>query len=332
MSEILTQKEIDALLTGVPVERQGAAADVVPYNFVRPPRISRDRRTALDAVHQRFALSLQTLLSSRLRTTVDVTIAGVEQVLFSEFLLSLGSPCAAFVFKTGGSVEGHGVIDLSTDFAYHLVDRLFGGPGEPEKLQRGLTPLEQTVIRGMTERMVGVLREAWQEQLAIAPEIVGFESEPEALHIAAGDDHVLVANVDVRAGQFLGQLAICLPTEPLDAFLQDHSALRLQGRVAKREPGRRPPLAAPLQHARVTVCVRMPAFRMTTRDVAHLAPGQVIDTGSSSAADLELHVNGRFRFVGTIGQVRRGLGLRISHAVLAPEPQRSGPLKEGRVS
>lgn len=331
MADLLTQKDIDALLRGVTPSEGGSPQDVVPYNFVRPPRVSRDRRSALETVHVRFAMGLQAMFASRLRTSIDVTVASVEHVLFSEFVLSLRHPCAAFVFKTSASDEAHGAIDLSSEFAYHLIDRLFGGPGEPELLERGLTPLEQTVVQSVSDRMLGVLREAWAEHVPMAPEITRFESDPEALQITAHDDHVMVANIEVRSGSFSGLLAICLPMGVLGSFLQDRSAVRLQGRTARRDSHSRPMVESCLHHARVSLSARLPVLRLPTRDAARLEVGQILHTGSASDSDIEVHVNGRLRFLGSLGQVRRRVGLRISQTVQVPEPQRPGRLKEGRI-
>jgi flagellar motor switch protein FliM len=330
MSEILTQKDIDALLRGLTPTEGGQAIDVVPYNFVRPPRVSRERRSALEAVHARFALSLQAMLSSRLRTSIDVTVASVEQVLFAEFLMSLGKPCAAFTFKVGDDASG--VMDLGSDFAYCLVDRMFGGLGEPEKIERGLTPLEQTVVRSIAERMVGLLRESWQEHLVLAAETSGFQSDPEAIRIANPDDHVLVANLEIASTGFAGSIAICLPMGSLESFFQERSAVRLAGKGRHRDRASRPQVESCLQHARVTVSARLPALQVTTREVARLEVGQVIHTGSLTDADIEVQVNGRLRFIGTLGQVRRRVGVRVTQAVLVPEPQRRGRLKEGRIT
>ena len=55
---------------------------------------------------------MQALLSSRLRLPTDVTFGSVEQATFGEFIMSLGNPCAAFVFDLGGGAEFQGVLDL----------------------------------------------------------------------------------------------------------------------------------------------------------------------------------------------------------------------------
>ncbi len=334
MGETLSQKEIDVLL-------QGAAAaaappprhlHIAPYSFVRPPRVTKDRRATLEAIYGRFALALQALLMSRLRAQIDVQLSSVEQATFSEFILSLASPCAAFTFKLGDRLGGQGVMDLSTEFAFHLVDRLFGGPGEPLEIGRSLTSLEQTVVKGVAERMLALLRDAWQEHLPIAPELTGYESSPEMLKITGKDENVLVAGLEVRSGSFHGIVTVCLPMATYELFVQDRAeAGRVTGR-ALAEPGlHRADLESALQDAQLSVTARFPRFWLSARAVAGLREGQVVLSGRPADTPLELHVNGRLQFLGALGQLRGRLGLRILSSASAPATQRPARTWEGRV-
>jgi len=88
VSQALTQKVIDVLLRGSAGEVGPAPpVDVVAYNFVRPPRLSKERRATLESVFSRFAISMQGFLTSRLRVPIDVALKGIEQANFSEFFL-----------------------------------------------------------------------------------------------------------------------------------------------------------------------------------------------------------------------------------------------------
>ncbi len=334
MSQALTQKEIDLLLRGTAGEAAVAPPpEIVAYNFVRPPRVSKDRRATLDAIHTRFAISLQGFLTSRLRTPIDVALNGTEQANFSEFILSLASPCAAYVFQIGDALGGQGVLDFSTDVAYQLVDRLFGGPGEPCELRRPLTPLEQTVVRGIAERTLDLLRDAWQDHLEMSPRLAGFEAVPDMLQITSGGDSVLVVTFEVRTGGFSGFITLCLPMGTIEQSMQEKQAARQQhGRASASEPGAgRTAVEAELRNARLGVEARFPAFWLSARDVAELKPGQVVDTGHPVDAPLELHLNDRLHFRGTLGQIRRRLGFQITQPVTTPPGERAGCHRQGRV-
>lgn len=334
-ADSLTQREIDAILqktTPVPLA-PAVSDDVVPYNFSRPPRVSKDRRASLESIYARYALSVQALLGSMLRMPIDVVVSSVEQAMFSEFILSLGTPCAAFVFHIGDRLGGEGAIDLSTDFAYHLVDRLFGGPGEPQNLQRSLTLLEQTVVRSVTDRMLGLLRESWQDHLAMTPHIESFESSPEMLQIASREDNVLVTNLEIRSTSFNGFITLCLPMASLESFLQEKGASRAAARTAGAADAAasRAVVEHNLHHAHVELVARFPALWLTTRQIGDIVPGRVLHTGLTTDQPVEVQINERLRFSATIGQMRGHLGLRITEHVQRPAAERPVQARQGRL-
>lgn len=333
-SDSLTQREIDAILqktTPVPLAPV-VSDDVAPYNFSRPPRVSKDRRASLESIYTRFALSLQGLLASLLRQPLDIVVGSVEQAMFSEYILSLGTPCASFVFDTGDRMGTQGTMDLSTDFAFHLVDRLFGGPGDPQALQRPLTLLEQGVVRNVADRALGLLREAWAEHVAMTPQIASFESNPEMLQITSREDNVLVTNLEIRSSTFNGFMALCLPMAALESFLQEKGAARPQVRQSEADVASgRALMQGNLQHAHLEVVARFPQLWLTGRQLGELVSGQVLHTGIAAGEPVEIHVNRRLRFQGTLGQVRRQLGLRITERITKPAAERPVQSRQGRV-
>ncbi|MCC6650888.1 MAG: flagellar motor switch protein FliM [Candidatus Eisenbacteria bacterium] len=333
-ADSLTQREIDAILqktTPVPLAPV-VSEDIVPYNFSRPPRVSKDRRANLESIYTRFALSVQALLSSMLRMPIDVVVGSVEQAMFSEFILSLGTPCASFVFDIGDRMGGEGAVDVSTDFAFHLVDRLFGGPGDPQALQRPLTGLEQAVVRNVADRALGLLRESWQEHLAINPRIIGFESNPEMLQITSREDNVLVTNLEIRSTLFNGFITLCLPMSSLESFLQEKGSGRSHMRHADADAlSNRAQMQESLGHAHLAVAARFPMLWLSARQIADLVPGKVLHTGQASDQPIEVLVNERLRFVGSLGQSRGHLGIRIVDRVQKPVVARPVQFKQGRV-
>lgn len=316
-ADALTQKDIDQLLQsggGSAAVSRGRkpTGEVLPYNFLRPPRISKDRRLQLDSIFSRFALSMQSMLSSRLRQPMDVSYT-IEQATFSEYVLSIANPCAAFVFDLGGSEGGHGTVDLSTDLAFYIVDRVFGGPGEGTRMERGLTLLERTVTRGVVDKMLNAFREAWQDHVIFHPEVTGFESTPDMLQISSQEDNVLVANLEVRAGQFSALVAMCIPLLALEGFLSEKTNVR---GLTKQQlsPLQKVAVESSVRGSQVDLIARFPTIRLSAREVAQLKVGQVIQTTQPIDAPVELHVNGSRRFFGQLGQYRRQLGLKVTDA------------------
>ena len=322
-----------------PATRPGDAGDSAPqpgaevalYNFLRPPRISRDRRVQLESIGERFALSMQSMLSLRLRVPADVSCK-FEQVTLGEFILTVADPCAAFIFELGGAVGGQASVNLTTDFGFYIVDRVFGGPGEAARLDRARTQLEWSVVRGIVEKMLALFREAWQDHVPFQPEIIGFESTPDMLQVVGREDNVLVIKIDVRAGQFTGVVAMCIPLVALETFLVERSLGRTPAAARRVSANQRSVLEEVVRHATVEVAGRFPPVRLTARDVASFKVGQIIQTTQATDQPIELHVNGAPRFLGVLGQYRRMLGVRITQSVSVAAPGPVGRTSRGRIS
>ncbi len=320
MADALTQKDIDALLkkgdTASPKKR--TTVDVIPYNFLRPPRVSRDRQATLETIYNRFALALQGMLSTRLRAGTDVVVSSVEQATFAEFQFSLANPCAAFVFEMQADSGEYAVMDMGTDMAFYLVDKLFGGPGESVNMNRSITTLERLVIQGIAEKTLETLADVWKEHHDFTPVNVTFESVPDALQVASREDNVLVANLEVKSGNFAGWLSVCIPLSSLEGFLQEKPARSMQARLrgAKEDRERyRADVEATLKLAKLAVSARFPAFALKSTELAALGEGKVILTGHALNVPVEVKVRGRQYARGEIGQADGHIGLRVTEVL-----------------
>ena len=121
MTEILSQDEIDALLTAVssgesvpsePSHTQGGGGRpssggggggggssspkrekkrLKVYDFRRPDKFSKDQIRTLQMMHETFARLTTTSLSAQLRTLVHVHVVSVDQLTYEEFTRSIPS-------------------------------------------------------------------------------------------------------------------------------------------------------------------------------------------------------------------------------------------------
>src|SRR5262249_26962092 len=106
MPDVLDQSEVDALLAAVDSgqvkEETGGKVftrakritdvEIRAYDFKRPERVSKDQMRALEALHEGFSRNFGAALSGYLRTIVEVTVANIEQLTFSEFIHALPNP------------------------------------------------------------------------------------------------------------------------------------------------------------------------------------------------------------------------------------------------
>jgi flagellar motor switch protein FliM len=264
--------------------------------------------------------SLEGWLISRVRGQVEMRLQSVEQFSFGEFTLSLPTPCATYIFDVADSGGQQGVIDIGHDFSYFLVDRLFGGSGVPSVLGRALTPVERMAVRSVADRVASLLEEVWQDYVPLSLAISGFESAPEILQIANREDPVLVANVEVSAGQTSSLLLICLPFSVLDKFFSASGQKRINTMTGteREKDAARERAEGSLRATRVPVSARLPAFPLTLRELSVLEPGSVLSTGIPRDCQLQVLVGEQERFRGSAGRVGRRLAVRLLDSIMPP--------------
>jgi flagellar motor switch protein FliM len=328
VADRLTQTEVDALV------RRGGPAPlplnlVLPWSFSRPARLARERRLVFETALAETARSWQSWLSSRLQMSIEVAADAVEPVALSQWLQSIDEPSSAFSFRMGGRAPGSGIVDLGAGLAFAFIDRLLGGTGDPTGPQRPLTALEQALLRGPIERLLGDWRDACRDRFTIEPVLAAYESAPGAITIAAPDAPILVSHLAVRTPTFSGLVAIGVPLAALEPALGNVS-LPVAAAPAMA-PAARARLEHGLQQARVTLAVRLPTVRLVTRSVLALAPGQVIETGLAVDGQVEVLVNGRACFTGSLGQRRSQLALRITQPIQPGTSNEAPRSLQGRV-
>jgi flagellar motor switch protein FliM len=333
-SETLSQNEIDAIVhstrnaASAEARAPGAAApdglDAQNYDFKRPRRVSKDKLRTLQATYDRFAKALESWLLGRVRSRVQLTVQSIEQFSFNEFALSLPTPCAAFIADIEDSGGQQAVIDFGSDFAFYLVDRLFGGGTEPSIANRALTPIERMAVRTAAERILNLLSDAWSDYVELKFDLTGFESIPEILRAANPEDPVLVANLEVSVGNTTSLLLICLPFAVLDKFFTGTTERRVTVLGSTTEiQAMRGITETSVRSTRVEVSARLPEFRLAMGQLLELKPGSILATGLPRTALLDVLVGDQRRFQATPGRIGSTLAVRLTDGI-GPAPE-GGP-------
>jgi len=318
-STTLSQNEIDKLLGGKdvldPARNDGS---VQLYDFRRPHRVSKERLRTLESMYERMVKSLEGWLIGRVRGQVEMRLQSVEQFSFGEFTMSLSTPCASFILDVNDSGGQQAIIDIGQDFSLFLIDKLFGGSGQSLPEHRPLTRVERMALRSVIDRMIVLLQDVWADHITMSFQVSAFEAFPDILlQTADRDDPVLVANVQVTAGDVSSLVLICLPFGILDKFFTNTSKRRVNTATGSDQERAVSRLIAEqsLRATRVTVAARLPEFQMTMRDIASLTEGGIISTALSYDSQIHVRVGAQERFVGTAGRVGQQLAVRVHGAV-----------------
>lgn len=219
MTEVLSQEEIDQLLTAistgeVDAEEMSQSSDqrkIKIYDFKRPDKFSKDQIRTISMIHETFARLTTTGLSAQLRAMGHVHVASVDQLTYEEFIRSIPNPTTLAVIDME-PLKGNAVLEIDPSITFAIIDKLFGGKGESDtKLQRELTEIESAVIEGVIVRVLGNLREAWSNVIDLRPRLGRIEVNPQFAQIVPPSDMVVLVTLETKIGEVEGMMNFCIP-------------------------------------------------------------------------------------------------------------------------
>ncbi|MDZ7373514.1 MAG: flagellar motor switch protein FliM [candidate division KSB1 bacterium] len=323
MAEILSQSEIDQLLEQF---RQGAVEvlevepepahnarekTIVVYDFRHPNRVTRDQIRTLRVIHESFAKQVESYLSARLRTIITSRVEAVDQVTYSEFVLSLSDPSCICVIGAD-ELKSDFVMELNPTLTFLAVDKLFGGVGGKLEEFRELSLIEERVIRKLIEGMLRYYDQAWKPVSDIHCKLKAMYSRPGLTHIIPPGETVVAISIGFTAGEVMGGLNLCLPYVMLEDLLPKMTPGKVAfGSHVQREEASRRLLEKSVRTAPLKVQVELGQARITVRELLELQVGDVLLLDTYTDDPLPIRIGGTVRAYGRPGLRRKSLAVRV---------------------
>jgi len=310
VAKILSQEEIDALLTTVASGEQQAEADsfddeklrsVIAYDFRHPNRVSKDQIRTLENMHDNFAGHFGSALSTMLRTVVDVDLVSVDQITYSEFIMSLVSPSCTYTFSAK-PLEAVCLVDYNPTLTFALIDRMFGGHGKVLETERDLTGIERSVMGRLVNRLYLELTKSWEHLVQIDIEQVSFETNPQFIQIVPPGETVVVISFQIKLFQATGLLTVCYPYVALEPVITRLSAQNWIDATKKKNLDRDRLLNTDnLKMVETEVSAILLNSRIRVQEFLALQKGDVIPFEQKISSPMTVTVNRRNKFLAKPG-------------------------------
>ena len=305
MAKILTQDEIDALLTTVSSGEQSLEDDklrndrlrsIIAYDFKHPNRVSKDQLRTLENMHDNFAGHYGSSLSAIMRTIVDVDLVSVDQITYSEFIMSLVTPSCTYTFGAT-PLDAVSLVDFNPTLTFSFIDRMFGGNGKILETERELTPIERSVMGRLSQRLYRDLERAWENIVQISVDQKSFETNPQFIQIVPPGETVVVVSFQVKLFQSTGLLTICYPYVALEPIITKLSAQNwIDATKKKPEAYDRDINLTNLKSVGVDMSAVLLKTSIKMREFLKLEVGDVIPSEKKINAPVDLFLNRRCKY------------------------------------
>ena len=334
MPDVLDQSEVDALLAAVDagaVKEETAAkvfsrnkritdVEIRAYDFKRPERVSKDQMRALEALHEGFSRNFGAALSGYLRTIVEVNVANIEQLTFSEFIHALPNP-TCFNLLSAKPLEGQLCMEISPLIIYPIIDRLLGGSSADLFIpQRPLTAIEWRLVKRLTDRALANLSEGWSAITKIAFELTETESNPQLVQIVPPNEVVVVIGFEIKMGNRAGTMSLCIPynvIEPVMAKLSQQSWFTYSKKAATADHQKA--MQKNLSGAPLVVKVLLGHTTIKVEELMNLAAGDIIQLEKPASGEMIVQIEGKNKYTGLVGQFKGKRAVRVKRVVQSGE-------------
>jgi flagellar motor switch protein FliM len=321
MNEVLSQDEIDQLLTAIStgeietesVSQTQEQRKIKIYDFKRPDKFSKEQIRTVSIMHETFARLTTTAMSAQLRSLVNVHVASVDQLTYEEFIRSIPNPTTLGIINMD-PLKGSAVLEIDPAITFSIIDRLFGGKGEGTKVNRDLSDIEQSVMENIIVRILGNLREAWSQVIDLRPRLGQIETNPQFAQIVPPTEMVVLVTLETKVGEVEGMMNFCIPYLTIEPIISKLSAQYMYSSV--RSGGTTENLnilKERLSMIGITVSAEIGNMDLTVRDLLSLQRGDVIRLSDVRTGDpMVLKIGNREKFMCRPGVVGNKLAVQIT--------------------
>jgi flagellar motor switch protein FliM len=266
---------------------------VSPFDPRQSGKLTRLQLSALEGLHQNCALRMSDVLGVELRSSVDVTLASVEQVTGAELLDRIADPSYLLFLRTSFGATALLQFDLS--LAFTLLDVLLGGSAVESPEPRALTEIEYGILDPIGRDTARALQEGWQSAIAASFQLDRPAQKNEISSRLPVGDRLVAASFQIRFQKAEGRLLAVFPAQASTALLR------------KLETHESAPTPTPtLDHGKVqerllegtfNAELLLPKSLVSFRQLNNLQVGDVLMLDVSATTQMEIRVAGQHRFM-----------------------------------
>ncbi len=325
MSDVLSQSEIDLLLSSIPenapkqkkiTEYERPKKNVVrEYNFARPPKFNKEQLRTLEIIFDNYARHVSSYLTGFLRTSASIEVTSAEQLTYREFSNSLPSPAILSIFEML-PYKGSVILELSAGIGYSIIDRILGGQGVGLQRLRDFSEIEKVLIRRVVGNMLSCLIEPWENVASIKPRLEKIETNSQFAQIISPNEMVALVTLKIKIGSVEGLMNFCIPFIVIESDMDRlNTRYWFTSSVEEESLNYKDTMGEDIESTDLTVRSILGKTYISVNEFIELQVGDVITLDSYLNSDLTILVGEVPKFYGKPGIVKKKNSVLITGAV-----------------
>ncbi|WP_373332609.1 flagellar motor switch protein FliM [Thiopseudomonas alkaliphila] len=280
--ELLSQQEIDALLSGAFNDEDEAPANTEtprlrPFDPANQHRIIRDRLHALDIINERFARQFRMSMFNLIRRSADITVGSVSYQSYSEFARNMPVPTNINLISMK-PLRGSALVVFPPSLVFMVVENLFGGDGrfltKPEG--RDFTNTEQRIILRILNLAIEAYQDSWHAVFPLEIKYLRSEMQTKFANITNSPNEIVVnTTFHLEVGNVASDFQICIPYAMIEPLRDKLSDMKTDSNTASDRAWTQR-LAKEIKHSEVELIADFVTVPIRIAEVMALKVGDVI--------------------------------------------------------
>ncbi|MCX7965493.1 MAG: flagellar motor switch protein FliM [Syntrophorhabdaceae bacterium] len=329
MEQILTQEEIDALLSGLsdgsiePEQIKEAESkekveqkDVKEFDILRWTRTKKENLPTLQFIYERFSKSLQSSLSLFLEKDVEIEHTPIQNIEYREFIKSLPLPTNMNIVTTE-NLNGFFIIIFDTKVIFYVLETLFGNPNPSVTRIEGrdFTKIELYIIKRLVDIVSSEMEKAWAPVFPIKCRYSRSEMNPNYVTLISQEETVTVSQFTIELGNVGGWMKVCIPyaiLETIKEFListPSREDMEMRQRWVEK-------VKENLSNVPVEIKALLGTKKMSLKDFMNIKEGSVIIMDKYVNESVEILIGDKRKFKGKLGILKGNKAVQIEGPII----------------
>ncbi len=308
MDQVLSQQEIDRLLNAmtsgeldeeVAVE-ESEVAKVKNYDFRRPTKLSKEYINTLHMIFEDFSKMGSGVLSTQLRTNVQMQLAAIEQISYDEFIHSIPKFTLLGLFHSQ-PLNGVQMIEMNPQLCMLLVELLCGGLDirQARKVEedisdkKSFTDVELAVLEVVVQKLTEVYQHVWKEITELNTVVDGLDTNPQLMQNMSPNEPVILATFTVSILEMTTFINLCIPYVFFEGIIDKLSFRNWFDTTKSVSSEDTEELHKGINSVQLELEVLLGNAQMSLADFLHLAPGDVVKLDRKITEPLETYIEGK---------------------------------------
>ena len=319
MKKVLSQEEIDTLISAmssgeiehheVIVEKPKSRPKV--YDFRRPNKFSKDHINSIENIYENYSRITANILSTYLRTNIDMKVASVEQLSFGDFIHSVPKRTILAVFKME-PLRGPVIMEAGTSLGFQFINFLCGAIDEDSSEERTFTEIEMSLLEDVFSIIIDGNATVWKDLIEISPKLEKIETNPQLNQTLSFSESIVLVTLKITFDNYSTMMNLVIPYRALDPVMDKLHSINYS--VLDNSNGEdvfKKEIEESIADSHLEVDVLLGKTSITIDDFLDLQAGDVLALSNSVEDSLEMYIENNLYFYAQPGIYSKKLSVQI---------------------